>query len=197
VRARALQMLCTPLLVAACVTVNIYFPEAAAEKAADRIIEDVWGPEPGAPGGAQDSESRPAGPASRMVAGLVDLLVPAAAAQEPDINVETPAIRRVTASMRERHRSLVEHWNSGALGLASDGLVALRDPKAVALRDRKEVQRLVAEENRDREALYREVARANGRPEWEAAIRETFARRWVKNAESGWWYERGGEWRRK
>ncbi|WP_179212042.1 hypothetical protein [Methylobacillus rhizosphaerae] len=32
------------LLVAlpACVTINIYFPAAAAEKAADRIIDDVW-----------------------------------------------------------------------------------------------------------------------------------------------------------
>ncbi|GAB7563270.1 hypothetical protein LG202_13090 [Methylobacillus methanolivorans] len=26
----------------ACVTINIYFPAAAAEKAADRIIDDVW-----------------------------------------------------------------------------------------------------------------------------------------------------------
>lgn len=27
---------------AACVTINIYFPAAAVEKAADKIIEDVW-----------------------------------------------------------------------------------------------------------------------------------------------------------
>ena len=27
---------------AACVTINIYFPAAAAEKAADKIIEEVW-----------------------------------------------------------------------------------------------------------------------------------------------------------
>jgi predicted aminopeptidase len=27
---------------AGCVTINIYFPAAAAEKAADRIIEEVW-----------------------------------------------------------------------------------------------------------------------------------------------------------
>jgi hypothetical protein len=26
----------------ACVTINIYFPAAAAEKAADKIINDVW-----------------------------------------------------------------------------------------------------------------------------------------------------------
>jgi len=32
-----------PLLVlSACVTINIYFPAAAAEKAADKIIEEVW-----------------------------------------------------------------------------------------------------------------------------------------------------------
>ena len=27
---------------AACVTINIYFPAAAAEKAADKIIDEVW-----------------------------------------------------------------------------------------------------------------------------------------------------------
>lgn len=25
-----------------CVTINIYFPAAAAEKAADKIIDDIW-----------------------------------------------------------------------------------------------------------------------------------------------------------
>jgi hypothetical protein len=29
-------------MLAACVTINIYFPAAAAEKAADMIINDVW-----------------------------------------------------------------------------------------------------------------------------------------------------------
>ena len=28
--------------VAGCVTINVYFPAAAAEKAADRIIDEVW-----------------------------------------------------------------------------------------------------------------------------------------------------------
>lgn len=30
------------MTLAGCVTINIYFPAAAAEKAADRIIEEVW-----------------------------------------------------------------------------------------------------------------------------------------------------------
>lgn len=33
-------------LLSACVTINIYFPAAAAEKAADRIIDEVWGGKP-------------------------------------------------------------------------------------------------------------------------------------------------------
>jgi len=37
--------------VAGCVTINIYFPAAATEKAADKIIDEVWqlGGHPGAP----------------------------------------------------------------------------------------------------------------------------------------------------
>ncbi|RFC39190.1 MAG: hypothetical protein DID90_2727552448 [Candidatus Nitrotoga sp. LAW] len=30
------------MALSACVTINIYFPAAAAEKAADKIIDEVW-----------------------------------------------------------------------------------------------------------------------------------------------------------
>lgn len=43
------------LILAACVTINIYFPAAAAEKAADKIIEEVWQ--------LKDSQTKPGGPA--------------------------------------------------------------------------------------------------------------------------------------
>jgi hypothetical protein len=32
----------TSVFLVSCVTINIYFPAAAAEKAADKIIEEVW-----------------------------------------------------------------------------------------------------------------------------------------------------------
>lgn len=35
-------LLITAAVAAGCVTINIYFPAAAAEKAADRIIDEVW-----------------------------------------------------------------------------------------------------------------------------------------------------------
>lgn len=47
------------IALSACVTINIYFPAAAAEKAADKIIDEVWqiqhGPNPVAPN-AKDSK---------------------------------------------------------------------------------------------------------------------------------------------
>ena len=40
---------------AACVTINIYFPAAAAEKAADKIIDEVWqAQKSGQPGTTQE-----------------------------------------------------------------------------------------------------------------------------------------------
>jgi hypothetical protein len=35
-------MLAGACALSACVTIHIYFPAAAAEKAADRIIDDIW-----------------------------------------------------------------------------------------------------------------------------------------------------------
>ena len=53
----------------------------------------------------------------------------------------------------------------------------------------------MADENRDRKAVYREIAVANGHPEWEADVQKTFAREWVNNARSGWYYQNAdGTW---
>lgn len=43
----------------ACVTINIYFPAAAAEKAADKIIEEVWQLEDGKTKPAEIPETTP------------------------------------------------------------------------------------------------------------------------------------------
>lgn len=41
-RLRRMALLPAALGLSACVTINIYFPAAAAEKAADKIIDEVW-----------------------------------------------------------------------------------------------------------------------------------------------------------
>lgn len=56
----------------------------------------------------------------------------------------------------------------------------------------------MAEENRDRSAVYREIAIANGHPEWEEQIQETFAKEWAQKARKGWYYQdASGAWRQK
>ena len=48
------------LLIPACVTINIYFPAAAAEKAADKIIDEVWQLKPGEEPPAKPAATKPA-----------------------------------------------------------------------------------------------------------------------------------------
>jgi hypothetical protein len=125
------------------------------------------------------------------------LLLPAMAIAAADLEINTPAISALKNSMQARHGQLAPHYTSGAVGLTRDGLVAMHDANAVPLKDRQSVNGLVAAENNDRNALYKEIASANGHPEWESEVRGTFAQRWVQKAQGGWWYQDGGGWAKK
>jgi uncharacterized protein YdbL (DUF1318 family) len=198
------------LAVAACVTINVYFPAAAVEQAADKVISEV----------TSGSKAAPAGPGGganlrreRSDVTLVDLpllaldqalkaLVPAANAQdEANIDISSPEIRAVTASMKARWSKLEPYFVSGAIGLTNDGRIDLRDQAAVPLPERALVRRLITEDNSDRATLYLEIAKANKHADWEPQIRKTFARRWHESedgAKSGWYYQDdAGEWVKK
>lgn len=127
---------------------------------------------------------------------LLAAWAPSAVAQG-NLEINTPAIAALQKSMQQRHGELAPLYASGAVGLARDGSVTLRDASSVPLAQRSRVTTLVAAENADRNALYREIARANGHPEWEADIRSTFAQRWIDRAQPGWWVEGAGGWARK
>ncbi|HVT32033.1 MAG TPA: YdbL family protein [Rhodanobacteraceae bacterium] len=184
----------TLALPAACVTINVYFPEAAAEKAAEqfvgKIIDSDAAPQP-AP------ETKP--PGDSPGAMLLDFLVPSASAQQANIDIQTPQIQAIQSRMRQRFSgSLSRYFASGAAGFTRDGLVAVRDASAVPLAERAGLNQAVADENRDRQAVYREIAVANGHPEWEAQIRSTFAKEWIQKARSGWYYQdASGAWKQK
>jgi uncharacterized protein YdbL (DUF1318 family) len=187
------------LMLVSCVTINIYFPAAAAEKAADRIIEDVWGPETQpqqSPETEQQEQSSLILPKS-LALSVLDWIIPQAAAAEPNININSPAITSIQSQMKARHDNLKPYYDNGAVGLTDDGLITMHDAKAVSLKDRNKVNALVADENKDRKALYAEIARANGHPEWQDDIQKTFAKRWISNASKGWWYQQGGTWKQK
>lgn len=183
------------LVLSACVTINVYFPAAEAEQAAREFVDKVIGPaaEPSRTPAAPPAEDKPPS------LGLLGLLIRDAHAQSADINLKTPAIQAIQQRMAERFQSqLAPSFDAGALGFGNDGLLVLRDASKVGLRERAALNQALAEDNRDRNALYREIAVANGHPEWEAQIRETFARQWIAGARAGWWYQDAeGGWKQK
>lgn len=185
-----------------CVTINVYFPAAAAEKAAQKFIGNVIGDDTG-PASASSSEPaiEPDVDSGGMGASVLDLLIPAAhaAGQQADIKVSTPAIEALRASMRARfNKSLKPLLDSGAIGFTNDGMVALHDAGSVPLSQRNQVHQLIEAENRDRSTAYEQIAAANGHPEWNEKIRKTFANEWLKQAHAGWYYQDGsGNWKQK
>jgi uncharacterized protein YdbL (DUF1318 family) len=124
-------------------------------------------------------------------------LVPPAQAQSANVDINTPEVRAIIGSLANRNGQLTPYFASGAIGLTGDGHVAVRDANAVPLAERAKVTSLVADENRDREALYAEIAKANGHPEWKSDIQNVFAKRWIAKANAGTWYQDGGAWKQK
>lgn len=130
-------------------------------------------------------------------AAVLMMVIAGLALAQGNLEIDTPAIAALKESMQRRHAQLEPLYSAGAVGLAADGNVAVRDVSAVPLAQRGQVNSLVAAENADRAALYREIARANGHPEWEAEVRNTFAQRWIARAQPGWWVRRDGNWVRR
>lgn len=180
------------LAAVSCVTINIYFPAEEVRSAADRIVNEVWGER------AQPEE--PKAPAEQKPPGssMFRLIQPSSAYAQQDINVSTPEIRAIRASMKERADKLFAYLDSGNVGLGVDGLLKVRTAEGLDLRGRGEMNRLVSAENTDRLRLYREIARANGFPDKADEVQRIFANTWRDKADTGWYVEQpGGSWGRK
>lgn len=195
------------LVLSACVTINIYFPAAAAEDAARVIVRDVLSDEQ-VEVIKEDQETNDQSNVdstnnltyvvvSNLTSNILNLLIPSAHA-EADININTPAIGALRNSLKARAGSLKTYYASGAIGLTANANVQIRDQSLISLKERNQVKKLVADENKERGALYAEIARANDHPEWEAEIRSTFSRVWVEEVAAGTWYQNAdGKWVQK
>ena len=196
------------LLLTACVTINVYFPAAEAKEAAREFVEKVIdeADKVNMQDESRKDSSKDGSGGMAMLQRRVDfdpwmlLGIGSAHAQSaPDISIKTPAIQAIQSRMASRFQGQLQAgFDAGALGLTKDGMVEVRDASKLALKDRVAITQSVADDNRDRKAVYREVAVANGHPEWEAQIRGIFAQQWIASARSGWWYQdAGGSWKQK
>lgn len=105
---------------------------------------------------------------------------------EANLDVDSPSISIIKKSLAARFVSLRPLLASGTLGLTRDGQIAIANADNIHPTEKRQVEVLVEEDNKDRLTLYREIARANGRPDWESELKRTFGERWINRAPSGW-----------
>jgi len=180
------------VFVLACITVNIYFPEATVKQAAAEIVDEIRKKDADKTG----LEAAPRLPALRQAAPFS--LVPAAYAQEAT-NVSTPAIRALKESMKTRFAVLKPYYDGGNVGESNMGMVEIRDEAGLNLQAKAALRNLVKDENNDRTELYAEVAKALGIEASQIErIQKIFAEEWIKNASVGWWIQQeDGAWVKK
>jgi len=180
------------LFILACITVNIYFPEATVKQAAAEIVDEIR---------KQDAEKK----APDAVALLAEprlapafSIVPAAYAQEAT-SVSTPAIRALKESMKARFPVLKPYFDAGNIGESNKGLLDVRDETGLALQAKAALRNAVKDENADRTKLYAEVAKAlNIEASQIEKIQKIFAAEWAKSAAAGWWVQaEDGAWAKK
>jgi uncharacterized protein YdbL (DUF1318 family) len=200
---RALAVLPAAIvLFAACVTINVYFPEAAIKDLSQQIEEEVQkqAAEEATSGEPQEETAAPEGDRR---SGLLDLLLgatPASAQEVAAPEVTNPAIRKIIDSRAKRVPELAKYRSQGVIGENNKGLVEILKLDAVGdLRERAEVQRLVKAENADREQLYKEIAAAqNVDLSQLPRIQETYASTLREKSPAGHWIQLpDGKWEQK
>lgn len=187
-----------------CVTVNVYFPETAVrnmaekiEDAVDRQAEDSA--PPGDAGSATETSSTAALPGSALARWLGSALVtllPAgtayAAGDEvvaPEIS--SPAIRKIIKQRATRVARVNQLKAQGVLGENKDALLEIRSLDSLALQERAAAQKLVRDENTDREEMFKEIAAATGTDLSQLPqIRATYAATLRERAHSGEWIQK-------
>jgi len=185
------------LFLFSCLTINIYFPEAEVQKAAEEIVNEIR--KEAEDKDKKDKDSLMVEMEQEMNRGGGSFsLVSSLYAQEAT-EVSTPKVRALKQSMKDRFPKLKPFFDKGNAGEGNDGFVKIRDESGLNLKDKALLRNLEKDENNDRKNMYAEVARAM---EIEASqiprIQKIFAALWIKKAESGWWIQKeSGEWAKK
>jgi uncharacterized protein YdbL (DUF1318 family) len=177
------------VFILACITVNIYFPEATVKQAAAEIVDEIR---------KTDAEKKAPDTLTAFPGTASFSFVPAAYGQE-ETNVSTPAIRVLKEAMKNRFPALKPYYEGGNVGETNKGMVEVRDESGLNLQAKAALRNLVKDENGDRTKLYAEVAKAlNIEASQIEKIQKIFAGEWAKSAAAGWWVQQeDGSWVKK
>ena len=161
------------MVLAACVTINIYFPAEKVESVAGEIVNDIRGDD-----SEENKETDDKGQSYLPTTTMLAALVPSAWAQDAT-TVSNPTIRTLKGRMRNRYAQLKPWYAKKLLIEGDDGFLATADLKQVGMKERRAVKSLVDAENKDRRQLYREVAKSlNIDPSQVDKVARIFAKEW-------------------
>lgn len=148
--------------------------------------------------GPKPSSGSPTLRAAARIACVIVLVVGSVAAStpEPDLSHESPATRRLRASMQGRVDELSIYMQQGQVGIDKDGHLVMRSQAGVPERIGESIARQVQAENADRTALVDAYREANGLPMAKRdAIIQALAKRWRAQAPAGAWIQNDdGRW---
>ena len=184
-----------------CVTINVYFPEAAVRDLSEQIEEQVREKaeeleEPAATEPEGDAQARLEAPQESRPLRLAILQ----SAGVPGAEVTSPKIERLIASRAQRLGEINRWKSQGVLGESNEALLVVRSLDSVSgLADRAAVQRLVSEENADRRKIFEEIAAIKQVDRSQLPrIQATYAETLRAQARPGDWIQMpDGQWARK
>ncbi len=163
-------------LLAACVTINIYFPAEKVESVAEEIVDEIRGQKP------DGDQSLLKSNGSSVAAVVSEFLCPRVWASDA-LAVSNPTIRALKQSMKARYARMRSYYDKGILKEKNNGYVAIGDTADLGLKEKRDLNSLVNAENADRKRLYQEIAKAMKiDPSQVSRIGEIFAKEWQKPA---------------
>ena len=192
----ALPLLAFVVISCAVITVNVYFPTEAVEEAAEKIIDEIQGED--------DLQSKAdynyqQGHFQTPLHFFNIFGNSTVYAGEINLNLTTPAIRKLVDSMKSRNAKIMQFKNKGAIGETNDGMLAIRKMDGLGGEVIRTVKRLLRAENDDRKMLYNELATANKISLSDVGkIQTVFAKTHKLKGKRGHWHQdENGNWVQK
>ena len=191
----ALPLLAFIVISCAVITVNVYFPTEAVEEAAEKIIDEIQSGED-AQSTADNSDQQSFFQKSVPFNLFGDSTV---YADEIDLDLTTPAIRKLVHSMKARNAAIMRFKDKGTIGETNNGILAVRNMDGLGGEKIRTVKRLLRAENNDRVMLYKELAAANKIDLADIdKVKTIFANTLKSKAKPGHWYhDESGNWVQK
>lgn len=165
---------------------NITITIRHVEEQAGQILDFVAGESDTLPGLEEiDAEN------TSFLQRTLQYLSPIQVAYAAELKNTSPRVTQIAKKMRERFPEVAAIKATGAVGETNRGLLQLERPDRITdAEEKNRVQRVIAAENEDRKALYKEIARLNRDQNLDVGkVEKVYAMQRLERAKKGEYYQ--------